>query len=72
MNAGRLFLYNTKSNVREYVTPKQLALEIQDELVAHGGRINLEALAVRPELSLILLLLVDPPPLPFLSLAIIF
>jgi Mn-dependent DtxR family transcriptional regulator len=33
------------SNGKEYLTPKQLRLEVGDEIMAHGGRINITELA---------------------------
>ena len=42
---GKLEVIPTQSNTREYLTPKQLALEIGDELMAAGGRVSFEVLA---------------------------
>lgn len=41
---GKLEVIPTQSNVREYLTPRQLELEIGDELLAAGGRASFEAL----------------------------
>jgi hypothetical protein len=41
---GKLDVINTMSNFREFLTRKQLGLEIKDEILAHGGRVALTEL----------------------------
>ena len=49
------------TNGKEYVTPKQLSNEVEDELLAHGGRVNLTDLPTLLNIDLTHIRAVDGP-----------
>lgn len=46
-------------NAKEYVTPKQLEIELQDEVLAHQGRVLISDLQVTSPNALLVLVMRD-------------